>query len=133
MPSARIEQLNEWERSRRAELKLDTYAHWSKTAPVITLAVAAWVAVNYFHLEPADTWKFAIALLAIVQIVSKVIVWLRLWGAYVERRMTEIEALLINESPMYYKTDDVIDFARNPLFARLDAIESAVNRLRPQG
>jgi len=67
--------------------------------------------------------------LAIVHIVGKVIVWLRLWGAYIERRLTEIVALVRNESPEYYRSGDLVDFEGNPLFARLDALEQAVNRL----
>ena len=132
MPSSRIEQLNEWERSRRAEVKMDVYAHWSRSAPIITLAVAAWAAVNYFHLEPAYTPGLCDCVdrnrpdrQQSDPAASPV-------GCGTLRdALTEVEALLINESPMYDKTDDVIDFARNPLFTRLDALESAINRLRP--
>lgn len=124
----RSEQLKDWERRRSAELSMDVVAHWLRSLPAVVVAVAAWKGVSYFDLSSPDTWRFAIALLAIVQIAGGLIVWLRLWGAYIERRLTEVEALLSNEMPEYYASGDLIDFERNPLYARLAALESAVKR-----
>lgn len=91
--------------------------------------MAAWAGVDYLGLASADMWKFAIALLAVVHITGRVIVWLRLWGSFAERRLTEIEALVGNGSPADYTSGDLVDFERNPLFAKLDDLERAVDRL----
>jgi hypothetical protein len=57
-------------------------------------------------------------------------IWLRVWGAYVERRLTEIEARVLNTNPEYYTGDDLNLFDRSPLFERLKRIEEEVHALR---
>jgi hypothetical protein len=126
----RVEQMEEWERSRLQDVRLDLTAHWVRCIPVVVLAAVAFAAVDYLRLPRPAVMKFSIGLLVGVFLAGKVIIWLRLWGAYIERRLTDMEAFLTNERPVYYTTaSNLVSFDDNPLFAKLTAIEASVRRL----
>jgi hypothetical protein len=70
-----------------------------------------------------------VAFVAGAYLAGTVIVWLRRWGAYIERRLTEIEARLVNSRPAYYIGGDLESIEPNPLFEKLDRIERFVERI----
>jgi hypothetical protein len=90
---------------------------------------AIWLVADWWHW--ASSVKFEIAFAAGVYLTSLIIIWLRIWGAYIERRLTEIEARVVDSRPYYYgssdPSSDMEDFDRNPLFERLDRIERWLN------
>jgi hypothetical protein len=119
---SRTEDLREWERSRRAEIGIDA----------ISYALAGLVGVSIgYGLLPADVQRFyLVGAVSLVGVMILLIVWLRTWGAYIERRLSEIEARLVNERPIYYTSADIASFDENPLYTRLDAIEDAIRDRR---
>ena len=127
---SRKDDLQEWERFRRLEVELDVDAHWRRSLKGVLVALAVWYAVDWLDLPQRDLWHFAVALVAVVYLLGRVIVWLRLEGAYLERRLSEIEALVSGTKPSYYTRGDGADFDRNPLFERLDQIDHAIRNLR---
>lgn len=126
----RQEQLQEWERSRLSELRLDLFAHYWRSIAGLLVTSWAWWAVDRFELWHAGMLKYAIAFCGGMYLTGRVIVWLRLWGSYIERRLIEIEALIGNERPSYFDSGDIISFDDNPLYARLTEIEDQIVRLR---
>ena len=126
----RAEQLEAWERSRRTEVHMDVMAHWLRCLPTLVVAAGAFCAVDYLRLPWSGPLKFGIGLLVGIFLTGRVILWLRVWGAYIERRLTEIEALVSNERPEYYThSSNLASFDDNPLFARLEALQVSVDRL----
>jgi hypothetical protein len=118
--SDRSQELREWEKSRKGELWLDTIAHWTRSSGGLFVGAFLWEVSDQFHW--AAWWKFALVFGAGIYLTSKVITWLRLGGSYIERRLTEIEARIVNTKP-YYGGGDLESFDCNPLFDRLAAIE----------
>jgi hypothetical protein len=124
----RQEQLADWESNRKSEVLIDLWAHWSRSIPGLVLFPVAWEIAEAWH------WSFGvklgIAFAAGVYLTSSVMIWLRRWGAYIERRLTDIEARVLNTNPCYYTSGDLETFDRNPLFERLDTIDKQVEELR---
>jgi hypothetical protein len=124
--SFRSDQLKEWETARHAEVHIDLVAHWKRSIGGLLLGTLLWQLATIFALGP---WaKFSICFLAGVYLTSTIIIWLRIWGAYIERRLTEIEARIVNTHPFYYQSGDIESFERNPLFDRLAQIEDRLSR-----
>jgi len=92
------------------------------------IVVLGWWAVDSFKPPAANLLKPAIVFCGAIYVVGKVITWLRLWGAYIERRLSEIEALLTDERPCYY-SEPSPQFDENPLFTKLTSIEDRLERL----
>jgi hypothetical protein len=124
----RTEQLSEWEKSRKVEIWIDLWGHGFRSVLGFVLFPAVWGLAEEWHW--ASGVKFGIAFAAGVYLTSLLIIWLRVWGAYIERRLTELEARVLNTSPEYYTSGDLESFDRSPLFERLDAIEEEVQALR---
>jgi hypothetical protein len=122
----RKEQLREWESSRKAEIWIDQWAHWSRSIPGLILFTTLWAIADA---NWASTVKFGIAFVSGMYLTSRLVVWLRLWGAFIERRLTEIESRVLNRSPDYY-TNAEWSFESSPLFERLSRIEKEVEELR---
>lgn len=124
----RQEQLAEWESSRKSEVLIDLWVHWSRSMPGLVLIPVAW--------GIAEAWRWplwvrpGIAFAAGIYVTSSVMIRLRGWCACIERRLTEIEARILSTSPSYYTRGDLEPFDRNPLFERLDAIEKQLDELR---
>ena len=126
----RTEQLQRWEKNRANEVKLDLMFHWYRSIGGLVAACIVWGVVEYFRPPGTGLWKFAVAFLSGTYIAGRMLIWLRLWGAYIERRLTDIEALIGNVRPIYYNTGDLLSFDRNPLYQRLEEIEKTVLRLK---
>jgi hypothetical protein len=47
---SRAEELKKWERSRRFDVSIDLDAHWNRSFSRVTVAVAAWYAIDWFDL-----------------------------------------------------------------------------------
>lgn len=124
----RAEQLREWEQNRLNELSLDLQAHWLRCIPAVILSATLWALAGYFGLPSIA--RYLIAGFTLAYLLGRIIVWLRLWGAYVERQLIDIQALLGNERPVYYQRGDLVAFDPNPLYARLEAIERSIDRVR---
>ena len=86
--------------------------------PVFIGAVFWWIAVAYFKPPYASVLNNAVALLAGIYLTEKIIVWLRTWGAFIERRLIEIESRLTNERPEFYAGERPNAYDANPLFER---------------
>jgi hypothetical protein len=132
----RSEQIKDWEEKRRAEVKLDLFVHWQRSIGAFGPSLLAWACVEYFkeYFNPsfASIIKFSIAFLCAVYLLGRVIVWLRLWGAYIERQLIDIRALISNELPSYYQSGDAALFEPNVLFEKLTKIEHQIEAIRTE-
>jgi hypothetical protein len=126
----RVEQIKEWEQSRSAEIKMDLAAHWSKCIGALVPTALAWWLVEYFNPPFAGTVKAIIAYLCAVHLLGRIIVWLRTWGAYVERQLIDVKALISDTLPSYYSNEDIGALETNVLFKRLTEIEDEVRAIR---
>lgn len=130
----RSEQIKDWEEKRRAEVKLDLSVHWQRSIVAFGPCLLAWTCVDYFkeYFNPpfASGVKFSIAFLCAVYLLGRVVVWCRLWGAYIERQLIDIQALISNERPWYYEAGDVARFEPNVLFEKLKNIEQQIEAIR---
>ena len=112
---SRREDLKEWERSRRAEIAMD----------VVSSVVLAFICISTFSYFLPGMTQIGVGLC----VVGVLILWLRTESAYLERRLSEIEALIGNEMPAYYTSGDMVSFDSNPLYEKLEAIERSLERL----
>ena len=126
----RIKQLNDWEKSREREIRVDVEAHWLRSLPGLIGCGIAWFSVEFFHAPYAPLLNRLIAFGAGIYITGRIIVWLRLWGAFIERRLIDIESRLTNENPEYYGGELICTYDTNPIFERLALLEVIEDKLR---
>lgn len=129
MIEARSGQLHDWEQSRIHEVHLDLYAHWNRSIPGVLAGTGIWAGLNYLSVSSLSPWRFLLVSVLIVYLSGPIIVWLRLWGAYVERRLEEIEARIQGDNPIYYCDDSTSRLLYNGLHKRLDGIEEKLDAL----
>jgi hypothetical protein len=130
MDRTRQDQLADWEQMRKRELRMDLEAHWSRNLPGLILFGSIWFAVDFFRPPFLGVIRFGVAFCCGIYLTGKIITWLRLWAAYIERRLLEIEARVLNEYPGYYQEGDQHSFDENPLFQKLQTIEDRLTELR---
>ena len=118
--------LAEWERNRRNEVWVDLYAHFWRCAGGLSIGSTLWWAIDYFSLSPA--WHLVLAYCALAYIAGTIIIWLRLEGSYLERRLENIEAAIHGDEPTYYTRETHHRWANNGLHEKLDRIEQVVRR-----
>lgn len=114
--------LKEWEASRRTEVWID----W--TFSVLFGGTGVLIA---YSLLPAGTDHrlFLVCAGLLLWLMLTLVRWLRLWGAYVERRLIEIEALIGNVTPFYYARGDLVNYDENPLYEKLTEIQTELERI----
>jgi len=125
----RSKQLEEWEEKRLFEVKFDLFAHWMRSIVALVPSALAWWLVDYFNPPFSSTLRFVIVFLSAIYLLGRIVVWLRLWGAYLERELIDIKALLANERPAYYTSGDIASFEPNALFGRLNEIYERLNEI----
>jgi hypothetical protein len=92
----------QWERNRAAEVQIDLLANWMRILPCFLLSLVA-IGFLCFWKNPISYFLIAaVAMFYIAFVASRIIIWLRLWGAYIERRIEEIEAKLDGREPEFY-------------------------------
>jgi hypothetical protein len=124
-------ELQEWDKNRKAELFLDLWAHFWRCSAGLVVAVSIWQLLNYLKLSDMSGWRFALFYSCAAYIARTVIVWLRLWGSYIERRLEEMEARINGDWPSCYAKEAPDRVFRNGLHERLQQIESSIEQLRP--
>ena len=81
----RQEQLAEWESSRKSEVLIDLWVHWSRSMPGLVLIPVAWGIAEAWHWP---LWvRPGIAFAAGIYVTSSVMIRLRGWCACIERRL----------------------------------------------
>jgi hypothetical protein len=105
---------------------MDLMAHWCRAIAAMVPAAITWWLVDVWSPSFSGVLKFLIAFWSAAYLLGRVIMWLRLWGAYIERQLIDIQALLSNVQPSYYQSGDIASFEPNALFEKLDGIEQKV-------
>ena len=124
---ARQWELSDWERHRKDEVSLDLYAHWSRSIPGVLAGAGLWSGLNYLSISLLSPWRFLIASVLVAYLLGRIIVWLRLWGAFIERRLEESEARIQGDDPCYYQVDSTDRSLRNGLHDRLERVEEKLD------
>lgn len=129
---ARKRELEGWERSRRNEVFLDLRAHFWRSAIGVIAALTVWQALNHFSVKPLSPWRFLVVSALAVYLLGVILFWLRIWGAYIERRLEEIEARIQGDEPSYYQVESTTRLLRNGLHDRLGRVEEKLDAvIRP--
>ena len=120
----RSSELQKWERHRQNEVSLDLFAHYYRLARVLIPIVTLFAVLCYFKVPGLLFWGFTLAVFALVWCSAMLVVWLRLEGAFIERRLEEIEARLQGDYPTYYTKEDPYRLEHNGLHEQLGRIEA---------
>lgn len=120
--------LQEWEASRLNEVWIDLLAFRWRCAKPFALLFSLFALGEYTGIMNR-TIQFGFLLCALLAVGGAITVWLRLWGAFIERRLIEIEAIVAGIEPTYYRDGDQVQYDRNPLYIRLHDIERALSRV----
>jgi hypothetical protein len=126
----RAAELQEWERKRQNEVSLDLFAHYCRLARVLIPIVILFAVLCYFKVPGLLFWCFTLAVIALARCSATLIIWLRLEGAFIERRLEEIEARLQGDYPTYYTKESPDRLERNGLHEKLGSIEELLRRQR---
>ncbi|MGA3131527.1 MAG: hypothetical protein ABSD59_12045 [Terracidiphilus sp.] len=106
---------------------MDLYSHWNRSIPGVLAGAGLWALLNYLSVSPLSPWRFLLVSVLIVYLLGRILVWLRLWGAYVERRLEDVEARIQGDDPIYYCDDSTSRLLRNGLHERLERIEEKID------
>ncbi len=121
-------ELEGWERKRRNEVSLDLFAHYCRLARVLIPIVILFPVLCYFKVPWLLFWGFTLAVIALARCSATLIVWLRLEGAFIERRLEEIEARVQGDYPTYYSRETPDRLKHNGLHEQLGRIEELLRR-----
>ena len=124
----RSAELQEWERNRQNEVSLDLFAHYWRLARVLIPIVILFAVVCYFKVPGLLFWGFTFAVIALARCSATLVIWLRLEGAFIERRLEEIEARLQGDYPTYYTRESPYRLEHNGLHEQLGRIEALLRR-----
>jgi hypothetical protein len=124
----RSTELQEWERKRQNEVSLDLFAHYYRLARGLIPIVILFAVLCYFEVPGLLFWGFTLAVIALVWCSAMLVIWLRLEGAFIERRLEEIEARLQGDYPTYYTRESPDRLEHNGLHEQLGRIEELLRR-----
>ena len=126
----RAHELKQWSEHRKSEVAIDLWGHAQRCLPGLAGILLLWKLLDYFAVSDKSAWRVLVLYAGAAYLAGTLIAWLRIWGAYIERRLEEIEARVNGDYPSYYTNESPDRILRNGLHERLSDIENKLEELQ---
>jgi hypothetical protein len=122
-----------WASKRQSEVLLDLFAFVSRSVSVLFIAyLLSWVAHLFGVSVPMPGFVTLLCwYLLAMAFFGPLMVWLRLWSSYIERRFDDIQSHLRGEAVSYYQRSDP-PTPPFPLHEQLKRIENLLHQAKEQ-